>query len=723
MKQVLRKGLKEIVVEDVPDPVLQAHHILIRPAFSLISSGTEVASLHQEGVLSELRHNPSHLHKIAAAMKTNGPRRTIAEVRAKFSEYAVLGYSGAGRVAAVARQVTDIEPGQLVAFGGEGSGHGETVVAGRNLVVPVPQGMPLEHATFATLGSIAMQAVRIAAIGLGESVVVIGLGIVGQLVSQLVRLQGGRVIGVDLRPERMELATRLGAEHVLAADAAGEIRALTGGRGADCVIVAAAAKSAAPCAQALEMCADRGRIVIVGAVPIEFPWHAMYMKEIKVFMSRAYGPGSYDAGYEKQGQDYPISYVRWTEHRNMAEVLRLMAAGQLKVGPLTTHQFSIANAAEAYKAILDPEMKSVGVLLRYPAADQPADAAYTPRQRVELVARPQRAGQLRVAVVGAGNLARWVHLPIIGKLPGLELRAVCSLSGARGLSYAKRFGARYCCADYDEVLADPDVDAVFILTRNQHHAAQAVAALQAGKHVFVEKPMALTLAECQTIEDAVRISGKQLAVGFNRRFAPMYIELKRRLQGRSTSAVINCRVNSPGISGSYWMADPAIGGAILGEACHFVDLMHWLLDAEPITVSAFTLPTGRPHPIGENNLTASLQFADGSVGNLTYCTIGSKTSGGERVEVFADGVGAATEDFARIDVRTSTRRTRSQWWPDKGYAPLISAFLEAVRSGGASPVTVRDGSRATIGCLALLESAAGRTPVAVEVDAALGRRA
>ena len=245
MKQVLRKGLKEIVVEDVPDPVLQAHHVLIRPSFSLISSGTEAASLHQEGVLSELRHNPSHLHKIAAAMKTNGPQRTIAEVRAKFSEYAVLGYSGAGRVAAVARHVTDIEPGQMVAFGGEGSGHGETVVAGRNLVVPVPQGMPLEHATFATLGSIAMQAVRIAAIGLGETVVVIGLGIVGQLVSQLARLQGGRVIGVDLRPERMELATRLGAEHVLAADAAGEIRGLTGGRGADCVVVAAAAKSAA----------------------------------------------------------------------------------------------------------------------------------------------------------------------------------------------------------------------------------------------------------------------------------------------------------------------------------------------------------------------------------------------------------------------------------------------------------------------------------------------
>ncbi len=369
-----------------------------------------------------------------------------------------------------------------------------------------------------------------------------------------------------------------------------------------------------------------------------------------------------------------------------------------------------------------PRLKSVGVLIRYPAADQAAETTYVPRRRVEVLPRPHRAKQLRVAVVGAGNLARWVHLPVIGKLPDVELRAVCSLSGARGLSYATRFGARYCCADYGELLADPDVDAVFIITRNQHHASQTVAALQAGKHVFVEKPMALTLAECRAIEDAVRASGKQLTVGFNRRFAPMYIELKRRLQSRQTPAVINCRMNSPGISGTYWMADPAIGGAILGEACHFVDLMHWLLDAEPIRASAFTFPTGRPHPIGENNLTASLQFADGSIGNLTYCTVGSKTSGGERVEVFADGVGAATEDFARIDIRTSARHTRSHWWPDKGYAQLISGFVAAVRSGGVSPVTARDGSRATIGCLALLESAAGLTPVAVDLDAALARR-
>jgi predicted dehydrogenase/threonine dehydrogenase-like Zn-dependent dehydrogenase len=722
MKQVLRKGLRDIVVEEVPDPLPQPHHVLVRPAFSLISSGTETASLHQDGVIAELRHNASHLQKVAAAVKTAGPARTFSEVKAKFSEYAVLGYSGAGVVTDVHPTVDDIAPGQLVAFGGEGSGHGETVLAGRNLVVSVPDGLPLEHASFATLGSIALHAVRRANIGLGETVAVIGLGIVGQLVAQLARLQGGRVAAIDLKTDRIDLARQLGADCAVTPEMAGEIRSQTGGRGADCVIVAAAARSAAPSRQALDICADRGRLVIVGAVPVDFPWHEMYVKEITLFMSRAYGPGSYDPTYEKQGRDYPITYVRWTENRNMAEFLRLVHQGRIVLGPLVTHQFEIENAATAYRTILDPAARSVAVLLRYPTADRLArPEGVAPLRRVEVVTRPHRAGQLRVGLVGAGNLARWVHLPVIQKLRGVELRGICSTGGARALSYAKRFGARYGCTDFQELLQDRDVDVVFILTRNQHHAAQAAAALAAGKHVFVEKPMALTEEECRLLEQAVRQSGRQLTVGFNRRHAPFYLELKRRLAGRTTPAVINCRVNSPGISGSYWMADPAIGGAVLGEACHFVDLMYWLLDSEPVTVSAFTLPTGQQHPVGENNLVASFRFADGSIGNLTYCTVGSRTSGGERVEVFGEGIGVATEDFTRLDVRTTARTSRSRWWPDKGYAGLVGSLVDAIRDGGALSVTVRDGARATIGCLRMLESARLSSPSAIDLERSIGR--
>ncbi|MBA2304140.1 MAG: Gfo/Idh/MocA family oxidoreductase [Acidobacteria bacterium] len=334
-----------------------------------------------------------------------------------------------------------------------------------------------------------------------------------------------------------------------------------------------------------------------------------------------------------------------------------------------------------------------------------------PRKRVDVrTPRPHGSGTLRVGLVGAGNLARWVHLPILQKMAGVEIRGVCSTSGARGLSYAKRFGAQYCCAEYDEILNDRDVDVVFVLTRNQHHAAQTLAALQAGKHVFVEKPMALTREECRTLEQAVRDTGRQVTVGFNRRFAPFYREQKARLQARSSPVVINCRVNSPGISGAYWMADPSTGGAILGEACHFVDLMHWLVEAEPVSVSAFSLPTGNVHPVGENNIVSSFRFSDGSIGNLTYCTVGSRTSGGERVEVFGEGVGVMTEDFTRLDVRAAARRTRSSWWADKGYAELVGSFMQSLRDGKAPPVTVHDGTRATIGCLDMLESARGSEP-------------
>ena len=729
MKQVLREGLKDIVVEEVPDPVVVPHHVLVRPCYSLISSGTETASIHQEGVLKEVSENPSHIRKVLDVMKVNGPVRTISEVRAKFSEYAVLGYSGAGVVAEKHPTVADLEVGDRVAYGGEGTGHGETILTGRNLVARVPEAVPDEHACFATLGSIALNAVRIAQVGLGDVVAVIGLGLVGQLVTQLVKLQGGVAVGIDLKQERVELAREAGADAAALGGAGAQeaVGALTNGRGADCVIVAAAAKSAAPCRQALELCRDRGRIVVVGAVEMSFPWEAMYLKEIQLFMSRAYGPGSYDPDYEKRGRDYPVSYVRWTENRNMEEFLRLVAGGQVRLAPLVTHRFALEEAARAYQTILDPNSNSLAVLLRYPAADAPdAAAGFAPRRRVEVAAPTptpspsSKSGELGFALVGAGNLARWAHMPALKKIAGARLRAVYSASGARGKTYARRFGADYCASDYEEVLRDPEVGAVLIASRNQHHAAQALAALAAGKHVFVEKPMALTVEECRALVDAERATGLSLTVGFNRRFAPFYQEQKKQLKRRTGPAVINCRVNSPGISGSYWMADPAIGGAILGEACHFVDLMYWLLESEPETVTAYSLPTDKKEPIGENNLVASFRFADGSIGNLTYCTVGSKTSGGERVEVFAQGLGVATEDFKRLTVSGGVRSSRSSWWGEKGYGAQLESFVERARAGRAPEVTARDGARATLGCLRMLESARTLSQLAVDLDAALG---
>jgi predicted dehydrogenase/threonine dehydrogenase-like Zn-dependent dehydrogenase len=722
MKQVLRRGLGTVIVGDVPDPVVVPHHVLIQPAYSLISTGTETASIHQENLVRLAAERPEQLDKIWEALKVHGPVRTIAEVAAKFSEFSSLGYAGAGVIVEKHNTVTDLEIGDRVAYGGEGTGHSECVLAARNYVARVPETVPLGHACFATLGSIALNAVRTANIGIGDVVAVQGLGLVGQLISQIVQQQGGTVIGIDIKDSRLGLAQQLGAARVLLASANlnEAVSALTGGRGVDCVIVAAASKSAEPCRQALEICRERGRIVVVGAVQISFPWEAMYLKEISLLMARAYGPGCYDASYEKHGRDYPISHVRWTANRNMQEFLRLLEAGRVQVQPLIGHEFALEHATQAYETIMDPTQQSLAVVLRYLAA-KPEEAVrrFQPVRRVEVQTPKIRSSELRVALVGAGNLGRWAHLPILQKLPDVRLHAVYSKNGIRGKNYALRFGASYCCSDYEQILNDPAIDVLLIASRNQEHCPQALAGLRAGKHVFLEKPMALTEEECRLLYHAAKESGKHFAVGFNRRFAPLYTEMKRWLTGRVGPAVINCRVNSPGISGSYWMADPAIGGAVVGEACHFVDLLYWLLEAEPINVCAYSLPTGRQDPIGENNLAASFRFSDGSVGNLTYCTVGSKTSGGERVEAFAPGLGIVTENFKRLSIFTKIRRSRSRWFAEKGYGEQLSQFFAAIRSGRPVAVTALDGARATIGCLRMLASARILEPLAINLQTVL----
>jgi predicted dehydrogenase/threonine dehydrogenase-like Zn-dependent dehydrogenase len=720
MKQVYRKGLSHIVVAEAPEPMVVPHHVLVNPVYSLISSGTESASIH-EGIIKEVAENPSQLRKVWDGLKAMGPLATIAEVRAKFKEYATLGYAGAGVISERHPTVTDFKVGDRVAYGGEGTGHGETILASKNLIVRVPEEVPFQHACFTTLGSIALNSIRISEVGVGDVVAVIGLGLVGQLVAQLARLQGARVIGIDLRSDRVQLARKLGVDHGLdgGVSIVEEINSITNGLGADCVIVAAASKSSAPCRMALEICRDRGTIVIVGAVEMEFPWGEMYMKEIKLLMSRAYGPGSYDPEYEVRGRDYPIAYVRWTEKRNMEEFVRLVALGRIDLQSLITHEFSLEDAPQAYQTVMDPSASSLGVLLRYPepAARHNGEA----RERVRRVNLKSRAAKsdLKVALVGAGNLAKWAHLPSLSKIPNVSLHAVCSASGARGNTYARRFGASYFCADYRQILDDPQVDVVMVLSRNQHHFSQAYEALMAGKHVFVEKPMAITEVECRELYNAVAITGNQLTVGFNRRFAPFYKDLKESLRSRTGPAVIDCRVSSPGISGSYWMADPSIGGAIIGEAVHFVDLMYWLLESEPINVSAYTLPTGKTDPVGENNLVASFRFADGSVATLNYSTIGSKKAPGERVEVFAKGITSMVQDFKRFKSVSDFKHTKSTLWAHKGYEAQLDSFFTSISRGESPDITVRDGARATLVCVEMLKSAQTLTSREINLDALL----
>lgn len=720
MKQVIRKGVKHILVDEVPDPVTPAHHVLVRPVASLISSGTETASIHTGSLATQV--SQSRVKMVADTMKQQGPVATIRETLAKLNdEYAVIGYSGAGYVAEHHATVTDLAGGDRVAYGGEGTGHGESIVTGRNLVARIPDNVSFEHAAFATLGSIALNGVRTAQIGLGDRVVVIGLGLVGQLTCQLARIHGAQVIAIDIRKDRIDLARQNGADSgvVGGASAKEAVAALTDGRGADIVIVCAASKSSGPCLAALELCRDRGKIVIVGAVGMEFPWYEAYLKEIQILMSRAYGPGSYDPVYERQGHDYPFSYVRWTENRNMEEFLRLVSREQVKIEPLITHRFALEDAPRAYETIMSPESNSLAVVLQYP------DPQGSPRRLVSVAPEKGRivrsstghgAREIGVALIGPGVLSKWVHVPALKKLSDVRLRAVYSSSGARGKGVASRYNCEYCTTEYERILEDPNIHVVLITSRNQLHASQALRALRAGKHVFVEKPMALTEQECVDLADAVAETGNLLTVGFNRRYSPFYTPFRSSLKERTAPAVVHCRVNSPGISGDYWMADPAIGGAILGEACHFVDLMSWMLDSEPIEVTAYTLPTDTSDPVGENNMVASFRFEDGSIGNLTYSTMGSKTSQGELVEAYRQGMGITSENFKRLTVNGSLSRTTKAWIAKKGYDSQLADFIAAVREGRQPSVTVYDGIRATVGCIRAIESAKHGGPRAVDLS-------
>ena len=715
MKQVIRKGLKEIIVDEVADPMVTANHVLVRPFYSLISPGTETADIHTDTIIKEVADNPSHLKTVWNAMMKTDPVSTFHEVRAKFKDYAVLGYSGAGIVIEKDARVTDLHIGQRVAYGGEGTGHGETINVGRNLIARVPDEVSFQEACFTTLGAIAMNSVRLSKINIGETVAVIGLGLVGQLVAQLVRCQGGVVIAIDLDAKRVKLAKETGADYgLIAADTTvEEVKALTGGRGADCVIVAAASASPKPLQQGVSMCADRGRVVMVGACPIEIPRAEMYVKELSFMVSRAYGPGSYDTTYEKQGVDYPISYVRWTENRNMEEFLRLMATGKVSVKPLISHEYALADAPKAYDTIMNGNgTASLAVVLKYPVNEaENAIKSFKPTRKIVINSEPVNKSEIKFAIVGAGNLAKWAHLPAINKISGASLHAVYSNRGAQGKSYAMRFGAKYSTSDYEEILTDADIDAILISSRHKEHAGQAIDALNAGKHVFIEKPMAVTIEECRQIYKAVQTSGKRLMVGFNRRFAPFYVEMKNNLKGRTSPMVVSCRMNSPGIENG-WAAEKRQGGVVLGEGCHFVDLMYWLTESEPVSVSAYGF--------GEHNVSATLKFADGSIGNFIYTVVGSETSGGEMVEVFAPGVSVATEDFKRISVKKKKRDARSKFFAAKGYMEQLESFVQSLKNGTETDITAIDGARATLGCLLMLESVRTGSEHEFNLDGILG---
>ncbi len=723
MKQLLQSAATgETTVLDLPAPLLRPGMVLVRNAASLVSAGTERTSVEfsRKSLLDKARSRPDLVKKVLDKARTDGALSAWEAARTRLDQPMVLGYSSAGTVIGVGEGVDGFHVGDRVACAGGGyASHAEIVCVPVNLVAPVPDGVPLDHAAFATVGAIGLHGLRLAEPALGETVAVVGLGLIGLLVAQMARAAGAKVLGVDLDPSRVALARELGADVALVSgsgdDPAAAARALTGGLGVDAALVTAATKSTAPVELAAELCRDRGRVVVVGAVGMDLPRPPFYEKELSFRVSRSYGPGRYDPSYEEGGVDYPAGYVRWTENRNLAAFLEQADRGAVKIEPLVTHRFPIAGAAAAYDLITDGDEPSLGVLVTYPEGPEPEGDR--PARRVEVAGAVAGAdGAPRVGLLGAGNFATATLLPAMKDAGGLAFAGVCTATGASGQHAASKYGFRYATTDPGELLADPDVDLVAVLTRHHLHAPQVVAALDAGKHVFVEKPPALDEAGLADVVRAhARAKDRLLAVGYNRRFAPMAVALREALAGAGEPLVVDVRVNAGFIPADHWTQDPKVGGGrIVGEACHFVDLLAYLTGALPVRVTARGTPDGGRYR--EDNVVLTLDFEDGSVGSLTYVASGDKGLGKERVEAFGGGVAAALDDWRTLELHRGGKRTvqKSRLRQDKGHRDEWVAVARALAEGGAPPIPLEGLVATSLATFAAVRSLRGGGAEAVD---------
>ncbi|HEY2596693.1 MAG TPA: bi-domain-containing oxidoreductase [Chloroflexota bacterium] len=720
MRQVLqyrRSGATRVA--EVPAPLTPELGVLVQNQWSLISPGTERMLVEASGanLVATAFHRKDLVKQVVDKAARDGVVATVDAVRSRIDVAIPLGYSCAGTVLDVGEGVGDtFRVGDRVACAGAGqANHAEIVGVPKNLTVRVPAAVSFEDAAFVTVGAIALQGMRIADVRVGEACVVIGLGLVGQLTVQLLKAAGCRVFGIDVAPDKVDLATASGADAACLRsdpDLIQRVQAFSHGRGADAILIAAAASSSDPVQIAPSLARDRAVVVAVGMIGMDVPRNAYYEKELQVRLSRSYGPGRYDRTYEEQGVDYPPGYVRWTEQRNMEGFLDLVADGRVHPSRLVTHRFPIAEAERAYDvvtgAVAEPYL---GILLEYPhvAASEAATAT-----RVDVL-RPSESpayGTVRLGVIGAGSFARSILLPALKKLDRVDLRGVATASAPSSQQTAIRFGFAYTASDWREIINDRDIDAVLIATRHDLHASVAAAALRAGKSVFLEKPMAMSPAELEDVMDAWRASGRVLQVGFNRRFAPTFQRLKAGFAGQRPPLVMAYRVNAGSVAASSWVVDPVQGGGrLVGEVCHMLDTLVDLAGA-PI-VSAYAQPVaGTP-----DDVVLTLAFADGSIGTVVYASGGDRSMPKEYLEVLGGGRSAVLDDFrtVRLHAGGSTTKVGGRLArQDKGHAAELSAFVDAVRRGAPSPLDPEVAAHVTRVTFAAVDSARTGLPVPVE---------
>ena len=697
MKQVLIRG-GAVHVEEVPAPEVQARSVLVRTTHSCVSVGTEMAGVRMSGLPLYRRalKQPENVKRVLAMVREQGIAKTIDRVRGRLAAGMPTGYSAAGEILEVGAEVDGLAPGDRVACAGAGiANHAEFIGVPVNLAVKIPAEVDPMAASTVTLGAIALQGIRRANPTLGETVLVVGLGILGQLTAQMLQVNGCRVIGIDVDAARIRRALDCGMGIGIdptREDYVPAVHRWTGGYGADAAIVTAASASHEVISQAMQACRKKGRVVLVGDVGLNLVRQDMYAKELDFLISCSYGPGRYDPTFEEKGQDYPLPYVRWTETRNMEAYLQLVADGRLKVEPLIDAVFPVEQAHAAYAALEQGENRPLVVILRY--ASEKEHIVRTVRLRQTR----SRESVIRVGLAGAGSFATAMHLPNLAKLSAqFRLRAVMSRTGSNAKAIAQQNQADYATTEYEELLSDPDIDLVLIGARHNLHAPMVLQALQAGKHVFVEKPLCITSEELERIETFYRCHEQApvLMTGFNRRFSPAIGFVREALATRSTPMLVDYRMNAGYLAPEHWVHGEEGGGRNIGEACHIYDLFVALTGGGVRSIAAQALHCASRQWRANENFVACVTFKDGSVCTLLYSALGHSEHPKERMEVFCDGKVVSMDDYRSVNVSGTRRPEWKSQSAQKGQLEELLALGKCLREGAPWPIALEQQVEAT----------------------------
>jgi len=651
MKQLLIKKGK-VYGEKVPAPTISENTVLVQVYYSCISAGTEVSDIASSGesLITKALRQPDKIVKVMDKVKKEGLVGTIQKVQEKLERDIRIGYSASGVVVEVGASIEDIKIGDRVACAGAGiANHAEYIEVPENLIVRLPEAVGYDLASTVALGAIAIQGVRRAGPKLGDYVAVIGLGILGQITVQLLKTNGCRVMGIDLDERRIQKALELGMDkgaNPKNEDVVKMATAFSDGFGIDTVIITAATNSKEPLSQAFQMCRKKGKVVLVGVVGMEINREDMYKKELDFLISTSYGPGRYDEDYEKKGFAYPYAYVRWTETRNMQEYLKLIADKKINIRPLLEKEYRFEEASAAYEELSTTEEKPLIVLLKYNHDKEEGISIES-----EIRFKPMKKnGRINIAVIGAGAFATGMHLPNLMKLKHYyNLHAIMSKTGSEAKSCARKFGAKYATTDYMKIIEDENVDAVIVTTRHNLHAKIAIEALQGGKAVFSEKPMALDRDELDKLTKVIKETEKPFMVGFNRRFSKYAREVKRHILKRTNPMIINYQMNAGFIPNEHWVHTEEGGGRIIGEACHIFDLFNYFTEGEVESISVNKISSATGYFNAQDNAVITLKYRDGSICTLTYTALGNNRYPKEFCQVYFDGKIIVVNDYKRLE--------------------------------------------------------------------------